>query len=197
MSVNSLSNLKNVSAEDRKMIRDIEKMLGPEPSEIGFIKNVFAGRFRDDLIVPYPRESRAEREKCDKLLEALEDYLKNEHPSIEIDREEYIPDFALKRLFDLGVMGMTVPEEYGGLGMGVTSYNRVLEMIGRYCGSTAVVVSAHQSIGCKAIMLFGTEEQKKRFLPKVAREYLSAFCLSEPNVGSDAAGRTDSGSAPT
>src|SRR5690625_6792759 len=83
----------------------------------------------------------------------------------------------------MGVMGMTIPEKYGGLGLGVTSYNRVLDLIGRYCGSTAVVVSAHQSIGCKAIMLFGTEEQKETYLPRVARDYLSAFCLSEPNVG--------------
>jgi Acyl-CoA dehydrogenases len=73
------------------------------------------------------------------------------------------------------------------VGLGVTSYNRVLEMIGRYCASTAVMVSAHQSIGCKAIVMFGTEEQKEEYLPLVAREELSAFCLSEPNVGSDAA----------
>ena len=189
MSQNSLSNLKKVSAEDRKMIRDIEKMLGPEPSEIGFVKNLFAGRFRSDLVFPYPRESKSEREKCDALVESLEAYMKNEHPSVLIDQEEYIPEWALKKLFDLGVMGMTVPEEYGGLGLGVTSYNRVLEVIGKYCGSTSVVVSAHQSIGCKAIMLFGNEAQKKEFLPKVAREYLSAFCLSEPQVGSDAAGQ--------
>lgn len=186
---NSLSNLKKVSAEDRKMIRDIETMLGPEPTEIGFVKNLFSGRFRDDLVFPYPKESRSEREKCDQLLAELEVYLKEEHPSVLIDQEEYIPDWAMKKLFDLGVMGMTVPEAYGGLGLGVTSYNRVLEMIGSYCGSSAVVVSAHQSIGCKAIMLFGSEDQKKRFLPKVAREYLSAFCLSEPDVGSDAAGQ--------
>ncbi|MFK7846340.1 MAG: acyl-CoA dehydrogenase family protein [Rhodothermales bacterium] len=189
MSQNSLSNLKKVSAEDRKMIRDIEKMLGPEPTEIGFVKNLFSGRFRSDLVFPYPKESKSEREKCDKLLEELEAYMRDEHPSVLIDREEYIPEWALKRLFDMGVMGMTVPEEYDGLGLGVTSYNRVLEVIGKYCGSTSVVVSAHQSIGCKAIMLFGTEEQKKEFLPKVARQYLSAFCLSEPQVGSDAAGQ--------
>lgn len=164
-------------------------MLGPEPEEMGFVKNLFWGRFRNELIFPYPKEGKEERAKCDALLAELEDYLKNEHPAILIDREEYIPEWSLKRLFDLGVMGMTVPEEYGGLGLGVTSYNRVLALIGSYCGSTAVVVSAHQSIGCKAIMLFGNDEQKKRFLPKVAREYLSAFCLSEPNVGSDAAGQ--------
>ncbi|MEX0600770.1 MAG: acyl-CoA dehydrogenase family protein, partial [Rhodothermales bacterium] len=86
-------------------------------------------------------------------------------------------------------MGMTIPEKYGGLGLGVTSYNRVLELIGNHCASTAVVVSAHQSIGCKAIMLFGSETQKDRYLPQVARETLSAFCLSEPNAGSDAAGQ--------
>lgn len=189
MSSPGLSNLKNVSMADRKMIQDIETMMGPEPSQMGFVKNMFWGRFRNELVFPYPSESQEEREKCDQLLATLEGYLENEHPRVQIDQEEFIPEWAIDRLFEIGVMGMTVPEEYGGLGLGVTSYNRVLEMIGRYCGSTAVVVSAHQSIGCKAIMLFGTEAQKSEYLPKVAREYLSAFCLSEPNVGSDAAGQ--------
>ena len=189
MAVKSLSQLKNVSARDRKMIEDIEVMLGPEPSEMGFVKNLFWGRYREELVFPYPEPSRAEKEKCDKLLTRLEDYLKNEHPSALIDAEEYIPDWAIEKLFDLGVMGMTIPEEYNGLGLSVSSYNRVLEMIGSYCGSTGVMVSAHQSIGCKALMLFGTDEQKETFLRKVAREYLSAFCLSEPQVGSDAAGQ--------
>ena len=115
--------------------------------------------------------------------------MRNEHPSIEIDQNEEIPEWVVKRLFDMGALGCTVPEEFGGLSFGITSYNRVLEMIGKYCGSTAVMVSAHQSIGCKAIMLFGTDEQKKRWLPIVAREKLSAFCLSEPNVGCDAGGQ--------
>ncbi len=181
--------LKKVSQADQKMIQDIEVMMGPEPSEMGFVKNLFWGRFREDLVFPYPRESKEEKAKVGKLLAELEAYLKNEHPSIEIDRDQHIPQWAIDRLFEIGVMGMTVPEEYGGLGLGVTSYNRALELIGRYCGSTAVMVSAHQSIGCKAIMLFGTEEQKKKYLPRVAREYLSAFCLSEPQVGSDAAGQ--------
>ena len=83
-------------------------------------------------------------------------------------------------------MGMIVRQQYGGGGFGVTSYNRVLERIGRSCGSTAVMVSAHQSIGCGAISLFGTEEQKKYWLPRISRDMLSAFCLSEPNVGCDA-----------
>ena len=188
MSIDKL-NLKNVSDQDRKMIEDIERMMGPEPETMGFAKNMFWSRFRNDLMFPYPVETREERAKCDKLLEKLDAYLRDEHPSIEIDQDQYIPEWAIQRLFDLGVMGMTVPEEFGGLGLGISSYNRVLSMIGSYCGSTSVMVSAHQSIGCKAIMLFGNEEQKKEYLPKVARKYLSAFCLSEPQVGSDAAGQ--------
>ncbi len=185
----NLANMKGVSEQDRKMIADAEAMMGPEPSTMGFVKNLFWGRFRSDLVFPYPEASQDQQAKTAKLLAELEDYLKNEHPSIEIDQEQHIPDWVIKRLFDLGVLGMTVPEEYGGLGLGVTAYNHALEMIGRYCGSTSVVVSAHQSIGCKAIMLFGTEAQKQKYLPGVAREYLSAFCLSEPQVGSDAAGQ--------
>ena len=100
-----------------------------------------------------------------------------------------IPRWVVDKLFDLGVLGMTIPREYGGLGMGITSYNRVLERIGHACGSTAVMVSAHQSIGCKAVMLFGTEDQKKKWLPHLAKDWLSAFCLSEPNVGCDAGGQ--------
>jgi acyl-CoA dehydrogenase family protein 9 len=187
MSDGGLSDIKGVSEEDRQMIQNIESMMGPEPEDMGFIKNAFWGRLREDLVFPYPHESDEEREQCDALLEELEDYLENEHPRVEIDQEQYIPEWVIDRLFDMGVMGMIIPEEYGGLGLGVTSYNRVLELIGRYCSSTAVMVSAHQSIGCKALVMFGTEEQKEEYLPMVAQEKLSAFCLSEPNVGSDAA----------
>jgi len=84
---------------------------------------------------------------------------------------------------------LIIPQEYGGGGYGLTSYNRALKRIGQTCGSTAVLVSAHQSIGCGALVLFGTEEQKKRFLPRMAADTLSAFCLSEPNVGCDAGGQ--------
>ena len=171
------------------MIADAEALLGPEPSSMGFVKNLFWGNFRQDLVFPYPQPSAEEKAACDDLLKRLDDYLRNEHPSVQIDQEQQIPDWAIKRLFELGVLGMTIPKEHGGLGLGITSYNRVLERIGRYCGSTAVMVSAHQSIGCKAIMLFGTDEQKKRWLPHLAKDWLSAFCLSEPNVGCDAGGQ--------
>jgi alkylation response protein AidB-like acyl-CoA dehydrogenase len=164
-------------------------MLGPDPQEMGVIKNYLWGNVRDALVCPYPEVAEEEKRRCDGLLAELDEYLKNEHPHFAIDVGQQIPGWVIKRLFDMGVMGMIIPREYGGGGFGVTSYNRVLERIGRSCGSTAVLVSAHQSIGCGAIILFGTEEQKRKFLPHMARDMLSAFCLSEPNVGCDASGQ--------
>lgn len=184
-----LKNLKGISERDRRMIADAETMLGPDPSEMGFVKNLFWGNFREELVFPYPEISAEETARCDQLLAQLDEYMHNEHPAIQIDQEQEIPRWVIDRLFSMGVLGMTIPKEYGGGGFGITSYNRVLERIGASCGSTAVLVSAHQSIGCKAVMLFGTEDQKKEWLPKLAREWVSAFCLSEPNVGCDAGGQ--------
>jgi acyl-CoA dehydrogenase family protein 9 len=181
--------LKNVSKKDIEQIKKAQEMLGPDPEKMGFIKNIFWGNLREDMIFPYPEEDPKERLRCDKLLETLDAYFKNEHPAVEIDQNQEIPEWVIKRYFEMGVFGMIVPKEYGGQGFGVTSYNRVLERIGRSCGSSAVMASAHLSIGCNAVTLFGTEEQKQLWLPKIANEALSAFCLSEPNVGCDAQGQ--------
>jgi len=184
-----LKNLKGISEADRKLIEQAEEWLGAEPTKMGPMKNFFWGNVKEDYYFPYPMpEARAQAE-CDQLLAKLEDYLKNEHPSVAIDQEQEIPWSVIERLFSLGVMGMTIPKEFGGLGMGITAYNKVLELIGKYDGSTAVLVSAHQSIGCKAIMLFGSDEQKRKWLPHLAKDWVSAFCLSEPNVGCDAGGQ--------
>ncbi len=187
---NIATDLKNLSAKDRKQIEQAQEMLGPDPRTMGLVKNYFWGSFREELLFPYPSGAGAEETaRCDQLLASLDQYLCTEHPAIEIDQKQEIPQWVIQRLFDLGVLGMTIPNEFGGGGFGITSYNRVLDRVGRSCGSTAVLVSAHQSIGCKALMLFGTDEQKKRFLPRMAKETLSAFCLSEPNVGCDAGGQ--------
>src|SRR5947209_3157976 len=184
-----LKTLKGVADKDKKLIADAEALVGPEPSTMGFVKNLFWGNLREDLVFPYPQVDAEENARCEKVLHDLDAYLNSEHPSIQIDQEQEIPRWAIDRLFEIGVLGITIPREFGGGGLGITSYNRVLERIGRSCGSTAVMVSAHQSIGCKAIMLFGTEEQKHRWLPMLAKSTLSAFCLSEPNVGCDAGGQ--------
>lgn len=178
-----------LSERDRKLIEDAEALLGPEPASMGFVKNLFWGNLREELVFPYPAHDPKESALCDQLLARLDEYLRHEHPALQIDQDQEIPRWVIDRLFELGVLGMTIPREFGGLGLGITSYNRVLERIGMYCGSTAVLVSAHQSIGCKAIMLFGTDEQKRRWLPRLATDSLSAFCLSEPNVGCDAGGQ--------
>ncbi len=184
-----LKELKNLSEQDRKLLQAAETMLGPEPSEMGFMKNMFWGNVAEDMVFPYPKVDEDEKKECDELLVKVDKYLREEHPAIQIDHEEEMPGWVIDRLFEYGVLGMTIPKEYGGLGMSVSSYNRVLERIGQTCASTAVIVSAHQSIGCKAIILFGTDEQKKRWLPRMAKSELSAFCLSEPNVGCDAGGQ--------
>ncbi|MEM9083541.1 MAG: acyl-CoA dehydrogenase family protein [Planctomycetota bacterium] len=183
-----LKSMKGISERDAQMIADAEVLMGPDPDEIGIIKNLFMGHVREDLLFPYPEQDAEELQRCDQLLAALDEYLRNEHPAIMIDQEQEIPRSVIDKLFKLGVMGMTIPKEHGGLGLGVTSYVKVLEKIGSYCGSTAVMVSAHQSIGCKAVMLFGTDDQKQRWLPHLANDWLSAFCLSEPDVGCDAGG---------
>ncbi|QYU69314.1 acyl-CoA dehydrogenase family protein [Leptolyngbya sp. 15MV] len=184
-----LKSLKGMSAEDRKLLEQAEEWLGAEPAKMGPVKNLFWGNVKEDFYFPYPKLDASEQAVCDQLLARLDEYLRTEHPAIQIDQEQEIPRWVIDRLFEIGVLGMTIPREYGGLGLGITSYNHVLERIGWSCGSTAVLVSAHQSIGCKAVMLYGTEEQKKKWLPHLAKDWLSAFCLSEPNVGCDAGGQ--------
>lgn len=181
--------LKNVSEKDRKQIEQAQEMLGPDPKTMGLMKNLFWGNMREELAFPYPELPAEETARCDQLLAALDEYMRNEHPHVQIDETQEIPQWAIQKLFDIGVMGMIIPRQYGGGGFSITSYNRALSRIGETCGSTAVMVSAHQSIGCGAINLFGTEEQKKKYLPRMSKDLLSAFCLSEPNVGCDAGGQ--------
>ena len=121
------SQLKNLSDKDRKQIENAQEMLGPDPETMGFIKNIYWGNIRQNMIFPYPEEPAKERVRCDKMLEELDEYFHNEHPSVEIDQNQEIPEWVIKRYFEMRVFGMIVPKEYGGQGFGVTSYNRVLE----------------------------------------------------------------------
>ncbi|MBU6412920.1 MAG: acyl-CoA dehydrogenase family protein [Planctomycetes bacterium] len=184
-----LKNLKGISEADKKLLAEAEEWLGAEPTKMGPVKNLFWGNIKEEFYFPYPVQDPRETAECDQLLARLDEYLKHEHPAVAIDQDQEIPRWVIDKLFGLGVLGMTIPKEFGGLGLGITSYNRVLERIGMSCGSTAVMVSAHQSIGCKAVMLYGNEDQKKKWLPHLAKDWLSAFCLSEPNVGCDAGGQ--------
>ena len=175
--------------QDQEQIDKAQDLLEGAPvGEIGFVKSLFFGRLRLDKVMPYPKPEPHDAERVEALLKDLAAFLKEKVDADLIDREERIPQEVIDGLGKLGVLGMTVPTEYGGGGFSHTSYCRVLEMISAHCASTSVLVGAHQSIGLKALVLSGNAEQKSKYLPALAKgEMLAAFCLSEPEVGSDAA----------
>src|SRR5262245_5957395 len=153
-----------------------------------FGAELFAGRFRPDLLLPFPVQPEEDRRLGDEYLARVEAFLRANVDADEIDRTGEIPAPVLKGLIDLGCFGMKIPREYGGLGFSQTNYNRTIQLIGSHCGSTAVWISAHQSIGVpQPLKLFGTQEQKKKYLPRLAQGEISAFALTEPGVGSDPA----------
>ena len=153
-----------------------------------FGKELFLGRFRLDLIHPHPRQSPDDVRRGEAFLEQLRGFLDAQVDPLQIERAAKIPGDVVKGLADLGALGMKIPEEYGGLGLSTVYYNRALQLAGSCHSAIATLLSAHQSIGVpQPLKLFGTEEQKRAFLPRVARNEISAFLLTEPDVGSDPA----------
>jgi alkylation response protein AidB-like acyl-CoA dehydrogenase len=153
-----------------------------------FCKELFMGSFRLDLIHPQPRLEPAAVEKGERFLERLRAFLENEVDPMQLEREAKIPEHVLDGLKEIATLGMKVPEEYGGLGLSQVTYNRALTLAGAYHQSLSTFLSAHQSIGvAEPLRLAGSEEQKREWLPKVARDHISAFLLTEPDVGSDPA----------
>ena len=162
-----------------------------------FAKELFLGRLRLDLIHPHPRAAEPDRQRGEAFLARLQDFLETAVDPAAIEREARIPDDVIKGLKSLGVMGMKVPLEYGGLGLTHLYYTRGLQLIGSTNPALAALVSAHQSIGVpQPIKLFGTPEQKQRYLPRCATTDISAFLLTEPDVGSDPA-RLHTAAVPT
>jgi alkylation response protein AidB-like acyl-CoA dehydrogenase len=153
-----------------------------------FGKELFLGNFRLDLIHPQPRLDAEATEKGERFLATLREFLENEVDPLQIERDAKIPDEVIEGFKRIGAMGMKVAEEYDGLGLSQVYYNRALTMIGTWHGALGALVSAHQSIGvAEPLRMFGTEEQKREWLPRVARTDISAFLLTEPDVGSDPA----------
>ena len=153
-----------------------------------FTAEMFQGNFRWDLLHPYPNQDEADKEIGDALIEKVRVVFEEHLDPVEVDETGEYPKKVLEELAKIGVFGMKIAKEYGGLGFTFTNYCRVLSFMGSYCQSTVVWVSAHQSIGVpQPLKLFGTKEQKDRFLPRLARGEISAFALTEPDVGSDPA----------
>jgi alkylation response protein AidB-like acyl-CoA dehydrogenase len=153
-----------------------------------FGKELFLGNFRLDLIHPQPRLDPAAVEKGEAFLTKLRAFLEEHVDPLEIERDAKIPEHVIDGLKDIGALGIKVYEEYGGLGLSQVYYNKALMMAGTYHASLATLLSAHQSIGlAEPLRMFGSEEQKREWLPKVATTHISAFMLTEPDVGSDPA----------
>jgi acyl-CoA dehydrogenase family protein 9 len=157
-------------------------------NEQSFMKSLFHGVVAEELIYPYPELSRDERDNTNMILESVRKFIETSVDPVKIDREQTIPKEVLDGMKDLGLFGMIIPQEHGGIGLSASSYARVIQEIASYDASLAVTLGAHQSIGLKGILLFGTEEQRAQFLPKLASgEKVAAFALTEPSAGSDAA----------
>ena len=153
-----------------------------------FMKELFGGRLSLGLIDPPPAQDPEEAVRAAPFLAKLERFVADHVDGDAVDHDGHVPDSVLEGLAGLGAFGIKIPRAYGGLGLSQISYNRALEIVSGRCASTAAFLSAHQSIGVPTpLVLFGTDEQKRRYLPRAAAGELSAFALTEAMVGSDPA----------
>jgi alkylation response protein AidB-like acyl-CoA dehydrogenase len=153
-----------------------------------FVADLFMGRANFGKLTPFPDQTHEERDQGDAFLQRLEKILHEQVDPDAIDRAGEIPNDVIQSLAGIGAFAIKVPVQYGGLGLSQTNYCRAAMLLGGYCGNLTALISAHQSIGVpQPLILFGTEEQKRRYLPRFARGEISAFALTENGVGSDPA----------
>ena len=172
--------------DHEQQMAQAEEVLGDAIDEVGFAKGLFFGKYLGERLLDYPDLDHDER--ADAMVAELGRYCREEIDAAAIDRDAEIPQRVIDGLGKLGVLGACLPPEFGGGGFSQTSYCRMIEVLGGHCGSTALFVNAHHSIGPRALVLFGTREQQAAWLPKMATgEWISAFALTEPEAGSDAA----------
>jgi acyl-CoA dehydrogenase family protein 9 len=152
-------------------------------------KNLFAGKILEENLFPYPNLLTRDREVLGLMVDAIDQFLGPKHQDFKRwDREAEQPAEFIQGLRDLGLFGLIIPEEHGGLGLSNAGYARVLSQTSSHDSSVSLTIGAHSSIGMKGILLFGTAEQKARYLPKLASgAMIAAFCLTESGAGSDAA----------
>lgn len=177
---------KNIGAEEKASLEFAEEQREAEWKHPSFGLQLFHGGLNWSLVHPFPVQSAEEKIKGDQFIGKLEKFLKENLDPDEVDRTGIIPEAVMKGLGNLGAFAIKIPEEYGGLGMSQYNYNRAMHLMASYCGSTSVLLSAHQSIGVpQPLKLFGTEAQKKKYFPMFAKGAVSAFALTETEAGSD------------
>ncbi len=173
------------AAEAREVAEAAREQQWAAPS---FVRDLFLGRLRMALIDPYPERDPEEVTRAQPFLDKLERFLRDNVDSDRIDREGEIPDAVIAGLRDLGAFGIKIPREYGGLGLSQLSYMKAIELVSSVDGSLTALLSAHQSIGVpQPLKMFGSDAQKQKYFPRLARGAISAFALTEPGVGSDPA----------
>ncbi len=153
-----------------------------------FAAQLFMGSFRPDLLHPFPIQSEEDKKIGDEYVEKIKKFISENLDPEEVDTTRTIPNVVIEGLAKMGAFALKVPKEYNGLGFSQVNYNRVVAAVSSYCASTGVLLSAHQSIGVpQPLKMFGSEEQKKKFFPRFREGSISAFALTEPDVGSDPA----------
>lgn len=182
-----------MSAKDRSHTSEQESRQVAEASrqrewkQPSFLRELFLGNFRLDLISPFPAKER-ERPEFRRFYAEFREFLKTEVDSVQIDETGEYPEHVLRRLREMKAFGMKIPAEFGGLGFDQVEYGQVMKLLGATDGNLTALLSAHQSIGVpQPLKLFGTREQKEKYLPRCAAGEISAFALTEPEVGSDPA----------
>jgi acyl-CoA dehydrogenase family protein 9 len=175
------------AAQIEQQKQEAEELLFSGPQTLGFAKGLFFGHFNAPLLFPYPQLAPEERERTAQAVAEVRKFAEEHIDAAAIDRNADIPPEVIAGLGRLGVLGMTAPKEFGGRGFSQLAYTKIMEVIGGHDAGVSVFVNAHQSIGIRALLLFGTEEQKRRWLPPLTSgEQLAAFALTEPEAGSDA-----------
>ena len=171
---------------DEEQMKMAEELLFQEAMPMSFAKSMFFGRFDPSKALPYSSLNENEVERFEEFMVKLRAYLDDKLDPDWIDRNAEIPRDVIKGLGDVGLLGMTVPKEYGGQGFSQHAYCKAIEEVGSRCGATAVFVNAHHSIGLRTLLIFGTEELRKKWLPSLCSgDKICAFALTEPNAGSD------------
>jgi alkylation response protein AidB-like acyl-CoA dehydrogenase len=184
----SVIDTSKMSKGQREALELAEASRDPLDDRGSFASNLFVGRYDFDRIYPWPAQTEEDRAAGAEFLQKLENYLREHVDADEIDRTGEIPPENFKGLAEIGAFGIKVPKKYGGLGLTQTNYGRAAVLLGSWDGNVAALVSAHQSIGvAQPLLLFGTEEQKQKYLPRVAGGEISAFALTETHAGSDPA----------
>ncbi|HET9959555.1 MAG TPA: acyl-CoA dehydrogenase family protein, partial [Polyangiaceae bacterium] len=154
-----------------------------------FMRSLCMGQIAEDIVLPFPRIPETERETLKGVIGSIEQLLGPREQDFKAwDKQGEFPPAFIDELRQFGLFGLVIPEEHGGLGFGSAAYSRTLQEVASYDASVAVTIGAHSSIGMRGLLLFGTEEQKRRYYDKLASgEMIAAFCLTEPTSGSDAA----------